>query len=103
MLFLTDLMCSDCDYIFEALLYKQADEEDVLSNSENANICCSICGKSNLKIIVGSHTTKLNSREALQDELKRRSREHTLREAKKIAGHKGTLPPEFGTKGCGIA
>lgn len=100
-LYLTDLYCKQCKHIFESLLQKDSEDiEQVISDNED--VVCPKCSSQDLGVVLGGWRTKLNSREETISELKRRSKEHSLREVKKLAGHKGTLPPEFGEKGCGI-
>jgi hypothetical protein len=91
--FLTDVRCQACNYMWEVLLDHKHDQ---LPN-------CPKCEHSDtLRIPVGAQITKLNSFEARSESLKKRSADHTLKGIKKIAGHKGTLPPNLGRKGCQI-
>lgn len=86
---LSDFECLTCGHVFETL-FKLDDA-----------VLCERCGEVTRRIYAAT-ITKLNSQESVQNELKRRSKEHTLKHVKKAAGHKGTLPPNFGRRGWSL-
>jgi hypothetical protein len=48
--------------------------------------------------IVGGRITKCHDPEVLKEALKKRSADHTSAHVKREAGHRGTLPPDFGRR-----
>jgi len=88
--FMTDLLCRKCNHTWEALLDKR----------EDPNEECPKCRSNNVERVPGGVIATIHDMETLQASLKKRSADHSLREMKKHAGHKGTLPTGFGrTKG----
>ena len=87
--FLIDYMCLSCKHVWEILLNHKEEE---LTN-------CPKCNSPDIQRQLGGVITKINDPEILKETLKKRSADHTLKELKKKAGYKGTLPPNFGSKG----
>lgn len=95
---LQDFKCSKCNHVFEFLIhtgakaYEHDDGEDVPACPKCLSQECVVASSSPL-------VTKLHDPDVLEDTLKRRSAEHTTRGLKKLAGHRGSLPPNLGRPG----
>jgi putative FmdB family regulatory protein len=86
---LRDYKCNTCEHFFEHLSH--GEEEEVLR--------CPKCNSLDIEIIFSTPlVTKLHEPEALKAALKKRSADDTLRQVRGHAGHKGTLPKDFGRK-----
>jgi putative FmdB family regulatory protein len=83
MAFITDYLCLNCGVVWEAFLNNRHEHPE----------CCPECESINIQRQLSATSTKMHDREVREAELKRRSREHSLKHIKRIAGHKGTMPP----------
>lgn len=85
-----DYVCSNCEHRWEFLAHLDDDVPE----------CCPHCGSENfIPAGDGGHITTCHDPKVLEQTLKKRSADHTVTELKKLAGHKGTLPPNFGRRG----
>jgi len=84
MMFLTDLFCLVCNHTWEALLIAKDEIRG-----------CPECSSLNVVRVPGGKITKLNDPETKNAALKKRSQEHSVKEMRKRAGHKGHLPFDF--------
>ena len=91
MAFLTDYTCFGCGNNWEELLL----------NRYEAVAACPQCSSLEIMKVIGGTITKLHDKEVRQASLKKRSEDHSLREAKKAASYKGNLPSTFGLKNSG--
>ena len=89
--FLTDYTCFTCGNNWEELLLNREETVDV----------CPKCSSKRIMKSLGGAITKLHDKEVRQASLKKRSEDHSLREAKKAASYKGNLPSTFGLKNSG--
>jgi len=85
-MFLTDYICHSCDHEWEVLL---TNKDEKIEN-------CPKCSSANIARVPGGNLHWCNNIEHRNKILKKRSNEHSLKQLKKIAGHKGSLPQSFG-------
>ena len=86
---LRDYLCKDCEHVFEYLSH--GEEEEIAQ--------CPECNSLNTEITLSTPlVTKLHDPDMLKAALKKRSADDTLKQIKGHAGHKGTLPKDFGRK-----
>lgn len=85
---LRDYECIICEHVFEYLSHGDDDQPD-----------CPECGSKKVEITLGTPlVTKLHDPDTLKAALKKRSADDTLKQIKGHAGHKGSLPKDFGRK-----
>lgn len=90
MLKLRDFQCKTCNHIFEYLSTNEADRP---------NTCPQCHDPLHLEPVISTpFVAKLHDPNTLKEVLKKRSADDTLKQIKKIAGHQGTLPKDFGRK-----
>jgi len=91
---LVNFICSHCEHQWEFLQHGQdQDPEDG----------CPQCGSKKFYVDPsGGRITKCHDPDVLKETLQRRSAEHTMKGVQKLAGHRGSLPKNFGRKGSQI-
>jgi DNA-directed RNA polymerase subunit RPC12/RpoP len=86
--FLTDYLCYSCEKKWEELLDHK---DDVISE-------CPFCKSKDITRMLGGTITTCHDPQVRSEKLKKRSEEHTRKLVQKQAGHKGSLPSDFGRR-----
>lgn len=86
---LFDYKCKDCEHVFEYLSH--GEEEEIAQ--------CPECDSLNTETTLSTPlVTKLHDPKAKKAALLQRSADDSLKQVRSHAGHKGTLPKNFGSK-----
>jgi hypothetical protein len=86
---LRDWSCESCSHVWEYLSHGETDTPEE----------CPDCSSKDISpFISGTLTTRCHDPASKKEILKKRSADHTRRLVAKEAGHKGSLPPDFGRR-----
>jgi hypothetical protein len=95
---LQDFKCNACDHVFEYLTHDGAQHYEHDDGEEPPT--CPKCNSTECSITDSTPlVTKCHDPDAKKEILKRRSAEHTAKGLQKLAGHRGSLPPNLGRPG----
>jgi hypothetical protein len=84
---ISDWKCNTCEHVWEFLSHLD----------EKYPECCPECSCIDIEpVVTGGLVTKCHDPEVKKEILKKRSADHTKQLVKKEAGHRGSLPPDFG-------